>query len=253
MGLGKTLEAISLIVHRPEHISDPLVKIEADEETAMGASSRAQSPSDAASTVSTLAGAISPLPAPTTTNTTGKRRSNAHPHLERDRYMVDSTATLIVCPLSTVANWEDQIAQHVIRGSVKVYVYHGPARRSDPYFLSKYDIVLTTYNLLSLEYTREIKSMNAVAKVKGKGKDDRAKRAGNESTLHRVRWKRVILYVLDVLISHRDEAHVIKDSNTGQARSACELVTPLRWCLTGIHTRLRITLLCARYTYPKQT
>lgn len=55
-----------------------------------------------------------------------------------DSSLMPTKGTLIVCPLSTVSNWEDQIQQHVKRGALSVYVYHGAARCQDPRILSKF-------------------------------------------------------------------------------------------------------------------
>jgi len=51
----------------------------------------------------------------------------------------DPKPTLIVCPLSTVSNWEEQIRQHVHPNSnLKVYIYHGSGRSQRAEHLSKY-------------------------------------------------------------------------------------------------------------------
>jgi SNF2 family DNA or RNA helicase len=55
-----------------------------------------------------------------------------------DPGLLPAKGTLIVCPLSTVSNWEDQIQTHVRRGALSVYVYHGAARCQDPRVLSKF-------------------------------------------------------------------------------------------------------------------
>ena len=47
-----------------------------------------------------------------------------------------SKCTLIVCPLSTIYNWEDQISSHSQKGSLKVLVYHGGNRTDNPEMIS---------------------------------------------------------------------------------------------------------------------
>jgi hypothetical protein len=49
-----------------------------------------------------------------------------------------SKATLIICPLSTVSNWEDQITAHVKNKRLSVLVYHGPNRNGDTNFLASH-------------------------------------------------------------------------------------------------------------------
>lgn len=113
------------------------------------------------------------------------------------RIKTKSRATLILCPLSTVSNWEDQFREHwkgevqVVGGSgntttatatpattasnpdnkdvkscrvrqgtpLRVYVYHGSARRPDPAFLADFDAVITTYATLASEYSKQSKSI----------------------------------------------------------------------------------------------
>ena len=101
------------------------------------------------------------------------------------RIKTNSRATLIVCPLSTVSNWEDQFREHwkgevtVVGGggstskdtttrggdpncnSLRVYVYHGNSRRPDPLFLADFDAVITTYATLASEYSKQTRSTDS--------------------------------------------------------------------------------------------
>nr|KAF6477650.1 helicase like transcription factor [Molossus molossus] len=109
--------------------------------------------------------------------------------------------TLIICPLSVLSNWIDQFGQH-IKSDVHLnfYVYYGPDRIRDPTLLSKQDIVLTTYNILTHDYG-----------MKG------------DSPLHSIRWLRVIL----------DEGHAIRNPNAQQTKAVLCLEAERRWVLTG--------------------
>lgn len=72
------------------------------------------------------------------------------------RLVTRSRGTLIVCPLSTVQNWESQIEEHVVKASgMSVYVYHGNTRLSDPLKLADYDVVVTTFSTLGTEYSKQ--------------------------------------------------------------------------------------------------
>uniref|UniRef100_A0A8C0J612 Helicase like transcription factor n=1 Tax=Chelonoidis abingdonii TaxID=106734 RepID=A0A8C0J612_CHEAB len=108
--------------------------------------------------------------------------------------------TLIICPLSVLSNWIDQFEQH-IRPDVhlNIYVYYGPDRSKDPAFLSKQDIILTTYNILASDY------------------------GVSDSVLHRLKWLRVVL----------DEGHTIRNPNAQQTKAALNLEAQRRWILTG--------------------
>lgn len=125
------------------------------------------------------------------------------------RIKAKSRATLVICPLSTVANWEDQFREHwrgtvhVVGGStsnnppcrpslptssqsststaynsestpnrgkpLRVYVYHGNARRPDPDFLGDFDAVITTYATLASEFSKQNRS---IANAEGDDDDD---------------------------------------------------------------------------------
>jgi len=125
---------------------------------------------------------------------------------------VKSHGTLIICPLSTVQNWEEQLELHVEQGALKLYVYHGGQRVTDPSFLAQFDIVITTYNLLGTEYSKECK-----------GQQFPGAPSSHPSVLQFVDWFRVVL----------DEAHIIKEVNTVQSKAATALTAERRWCLTG--------------------
>ncbi|XP_075412023.1 helicase-like transcription factor isoform X2 [Tenrec ecaudatus] len=109
--------------------------------------------------------------------------------------------TLIICPLSVLSNWIDQFGQH-IKSEVHLNfcVYYGPDRIRDPALLSKQDIVLTTYNILTHDYG-----------TKG------------DSPLHSIKWLRVIL----------DEGHAIRNPNAQQTKAVLNLEAERRWVLTG--------------------
>lgn len=153
--------------------------------------------------------------------------------LREERLVKRSRATLIVCPLSTVQNWESQFEEHTARKkkggkkmgggkgkkvakmvvdgeseeeeekeeesgseggkefvikseeessesdseegedseddiggrgrsrksrSIKIYVYHGNHRLSDPIKLADYDVVITTFSTLGTEYSKQCRA-----------------------------------------------------------------------------------------------
>ncbi|KAI0652068.1 SNF2 family N-terminal domain-containing protein [Trametes meyenii] len=219
------------------------------------------------------------------------------------RIKMKSRATLIICPLSTVVNWEDQFKEHW-RGEVivcggqgsanpptqpaastsalalsapsggqldiksdvtqsfkrirdgpplRVYVYHGNARRLEPAFLADFDAVITTYSTLASEFSKQTKSLEAAddddedegassdgfIEVDETGKPvvkpSKAKKAVKKrkkavgsvaeatSPLQSIHWFRVVL----------DEAHSIKETSTVGCRASCDLAADRRLCLTG--------------------
>jgi SNF2 family DNA or RNA helicase len=111
MGLGKTLEVISLILKN--RVSEPLIRPLEDKKESKHASQN-----DPFGFVPTSHAPQIP------------KRPNGGD--------TPSKATLIVCPLSTVSNWEDQFQTHVKNGALKILLFHGPGRTQNPKKLAKY-------------------------------------------------------------------------------------------------------------------
>ena len=123
----------------------------------------------------------------------------------------NSKATLLVSPLSTIANWEEQIAAHVEPGTLSYYVYHGNNRCQDIDQLSKYDMIITTYNIISSEYNGRSRKRDA-------------------SPLLQTNFFRIVL----------DEAHMIREQSTRQSQATCSLSAQRRWAVTGTPVQNRL-------------
>ncbi|KAJ6519651.1 SNF2 family N-terminal domain-containing protein [Mycena sanguinolenta] len=218
-------------------------------------------------------------------------------HTRASRIKSKSRASLIICPLSTVSNWEDQFREHwkgevvVVGGAggcvpatpsqamaqalsrpsmftddenssrgspLRVYIYHGTARKPDPAYLADFDAVITTYATLASEFSKQNRSI-ASADAEDDEDDDggssdgggveidergnqvlklpKAKKGGLKrkksgfmngatecvSALQSIHWFRVVL----------DEAHSIKETSTVGSRACCDLMADRRLCLTG--------------------
>ncbi len=150
-------------------------------------------------------------------------------HRYADSYGEDITATsktnLVICPLSVLTQWLDEIRSHTANGHISIYVYHGTNRIRDPSFLSKHDVVLTTYSTLAAELPSEKKAGKEGVPKEIEIKLKRARKNGESqpSALLQVNWYRVIL----------DEAHTIKDRTTRTAKAAFALKAERRWAVTG--------------------
>lgn len=128
-------------------------------------------------------------------------------------------ATLVVCPLSVLPQWQAELSRKVAPGALKVAVFHGPNRASDPSELEGVDVVLTTYATLALEGGGGAGNETEAVSSKAASK----KRSRTSRVLLEVEWFRIIL----------DEAHTIKDRTTRTAKSCFELRGGRRWAISG--------------------
>ena len=115
--------------------------------------------------------------------------------------------TLVVAPLALIRQWEVEIKDKVENShALRVIVHHGPQRTKRFQDLKKYDVVITTYQILVSEFGNSSNEEDGI-KVGCFG-------------LH---WYRVIL----------DEAHTIKNRNAKATQACYALRSQYRWCLTG--------------------
>lgn len=114
-----------------------------------------------------------------------------------------SKTTLIVSPVGVMSNWKNQIQSHTHADKApSVFIYHG-AGKKEAANLSQYDVVVTSYGTLAVEY-----KPNTRPSPKG---------------IYSVHWRRVVL----------DEGHTIRNPQSKGALAACHLQAASRWTLTG--------------------
>ena len=67
-----------------------------------------------------------------------------------------AAGTLVVCPASVVTQWARELDEKVSDESkLSVLVYHGGNRTKDPSVLAKYDVVITTYAIVTNEVPKQ--------------------------------------------------------------------------------------------------
>ena len=95
-----------------------------------------------------------------------------------------------MAPVSVLRTWEFQVKEHCTDNLLKVYTYHDKSRDITAAQLQKYDIVITSYNIVAGEF--QIHSG-----AKAEPGPTQKKRKGN-NTLFNVKWKVQYSHFLDV-------------------------------------------------------
>jgi len=195
MGLGKTLTVISMIAAtRREAVKWGKMRLEKPEKPGKEEKDDGLSVNEMKTRVFGMPDVESEngTPQPGTMSSKSKKRKlegTCEPlSTRRARIVTRSKATLLLCPMSTITNWEDQLRDHwdgeveVVGGAkgvappkvtvkkyrppgdssddddievLRVYIYHGQSRRPDPNFIGDFDLVITSYNTLALEYSKQ--------------------------------------------------------------------------------------------------
>ena len=113
--------------------------------------------------------------------------------------------TLIICTLTLIDHWEQEIIKHVDSQGLSVAKHHGASRNKDPQKLAKLsDVVITTYGVVRQE--------------------------ANKGPLFKMSWERVIV----------DEAHEVRNPESLGCKTVSSLEADHRWCVTGtpVHNSL---------------
>lgn len=163
-----------------------------------------------------------------------------------------AAGTLVVCPTSVLRQWAEELQNKITSmANLSFLVYYGSNRTKDPYELAKFDVVLTTYAIVSMEVPKQplgtkddmerdkhvgcsmfarnsasykMKEFpNASSKIPKKKTASGNAELASACPLAKVGWFRVVL----------DEAQTIKNHRTQVAKACWGLRAKRRWCLSG--------------------
>jgi E3 ubiquitin-protein ligase SHPRH len=139
--------------------------------------------------------------------------------------LIDSPATLIVCPAPILSQWESEIDKHIVRGSLKVVKYLGQEQPGcskknnivTPYDLAMADIVLTTYDVLRHDFhcNPDRSSIRSLRYEK--------RYHVIPTPLTSVRFWRVVV----------DEAQMVESSTAKATEMVKKIASINLWCVTG--------------------
>lgn len=68
-----------------------------------------------------------------------------------DEVKAKQTCTLLLGPLALLEQWKDEIDEKTDAGAVKSLIYHGSNKPTSRKKLREYDVILTTYQTMSME------------------------------------------------------------------------------------------------------
>jgi SNF2 family DNA or RNA helicase len=139
---------------------------------------------------------------------------------------IDPKTTLIVCPLSVISNWVEQIEQHLVPNTLKVGIYHGTHCRSLLTELSDLDVLISPYGTISADYCiafpNGLKGDGAKEDLPPQKKKTKHTTNGMATVFDNI-FHRIIL----------DEAHTIRNSKSKAYAGCMALQSTYRLCLTG--------------------
>ncbi|KAH9886946.1 SNF2 family N-terminal domain-containing protein [Cubamyces lactineus] len=121
--------------------------------------------------------------------------------------------TLIVVPAALMQQWKEEVEQKT-NNMFKVHIQHGREKIKGPESLTEYDVVITTYQTLNLDFSApdDLDSGEEMNWLRMHG-----------GVLSRTRFYRVVL----------DEAQFIRNRGTRASKAVAMLRAKYRWCLTG--------------------
>lgn len=123
--------------------------------------------------------------------------------------------TLVVAPMSLLAQWASEAQKASKEGTLKVLVYYGSEKSANLQTLCSAANAATAPNVIITSYGTVLSEFNSVASL--------GSNRGSHGGLFGLDYWRIIL----------DEAHMIKNRQSKTAKACYELAATHRWVLTG--------------------
>jgi SWI/SNF-related matrix-associated actin-dependent regulator of chromatin subfamily A3 len=123
--------------------------------------------------------------------------------------------TLIVCPVSVLGNWTDQVSTFVQPGVLSVELYHGANRHAvlSEVRSGNVDILLVSYNTLAADFDGR----------EERGSAQKKKKKARRESIFDIEFHRIVL----------DEAHTIRNSKTRSFRAVSLIRAERKLALSG--------------------
>jgi SNF2 family DNA or RNA helicase len=145
------------------------------------------------------------------------------------RKIIDSGTTLIVCPDSILPQWQSELQRHVAAGKLNVTIFTGETADKHPGTevvcrpeqFRHYDVVLTTYQVLSDSLDRMLANEGQKAHSRRRGR--KARFPVMPSPLAGFQWYRVCF----------DESQMLGEGQSKAATLALNLKVRFRWAVSG--------------------
>ncbi|ODN03793.1 E3 ubiquitin-protein ligase SHPRH [Orchesella cincta] len=150
-------------------------------------------------------------------------RSYLCPHCEALEPPFETKSTLIITPQSISHQWIKEIQKHVQNHRLNILFYKGVSTHGyiPPAQLARYDIVITTYSVLSTEL--DYVDLPHCSSADGRRFRNPKRFLTIPSPLPSVLWWRVCL----------DEAQMVEGIGTKMSMMAMRIKAVHRWCVTG--------------------
>ena len=132
---------------------------------------------------------------------------------------VGNRTTLFIVPNSLIKTWEEEIETHFHPQSLQYYVHHGPKRSKTHEPFSDFQIVITSYDVISTEWRGLV---------------------NGPKPLFSFQWTRIILdegrYCFSpstAQLTLNEQAHEIRSGNTTRAKAVYALHSERKWVMSG--------------------